>query len=125
MKSFFSNLLKDKPQTQQPQQQSQQATQTNAVAAAQPAVAAVQPASSAKRGSVVSPEGVPASPATMAPGASPLSVAPLAAAPAVSSSDRKNARVLLESYVGVIQTVFDHTQPVRAEQDYFVRKVSE
>jgi hypothetical protein len=39
--------------------------------------------------------------------------------------DRKNARAVLDAYVGVVQTVFDHQQPVRAEVDYFLRKMED
>lgn len=130
MKAFFSNILKDKPQQPQQQQQTNQANAAAPTAAGQLAAAAASAtAGGMKAAAAGSPAAIASSPATvLSPAASGVGASPPAAAstpllPAVSSNDRKHARLLLESYVGVVQTVFDHSQPLRAEQDSFVRKM--
>ena len=42
-----------------------------------------------------------------------------------NSVDKKNAKVALDAYVGVLQSVFDHQAPVRKEAEFFLQHMDD
>lgn len=154
MKAFFNSILKP-AQPKQQQAFPSAVVATNAAPAATatasqtPANAAATAATSSS-GSQSAAASSPAAPASSASAAAPSAAgatsssttvtatpaaapAPAAAAPtaapsalsSVTALDRKLAAASLDSYTGVISCLFDHSIPLKREQEFFLERMEE